>query len=286
MREGPAVADVERYELGSNIGAAYGLVGRNLGWLALLFVAWTVLVVAIGFAGLAGVRLAVDGIPDLAAFGTNEEMLALVSLVPFFIVGVAAISAVIVAWHRRIVTGTRTRNPFSVGLDAILRYIACAIVVFGIAFSPLVLAGASAAAFLPKPGPESPVWAFVLVLFVLAIACSLVTMRLSLLFPATAVGDRTMTHSRSWQLTKGCSWRLFWGSFLCALPFSIAGNLLEKLLEVPGLAETGPGVGLVVLAIVVEMLGYFTVAAFISLAYIQLTGLDGATDRPPASHFS
>lgn len=279
------MAEIERFELGNNIGAAYGLVGRNLGALAILFVAWTVVVLIVGFVGLAGVRLAVGGIP-LATFVANEEVLSLVSLVPFFVVGMAAISAVIVAWHRRIVTGTRTSNPFSVGLDAILRYIACVVVVFGIAFSPILLAGLGAAAFLGEPAGDGPAFIVVLVLFALVIACVIVTMRLSLLFPATAVGDRTMTITRSWQLTKGCSWRLFWGSFLCALPFSIAGNIVEKLLEVPGLAEPALAVGLVVLGIVVEMLGYFTVAAFISLAYIQLTGMDGAADRPPASHFS
>jgi hypothetical protein len=280
------VADIERFELGNNIGAAYGLVGRNLGALAILLVAWTAVVLIVGFAGLAGIRLAVDGIPELATFATNEEVLALVSLIPAFAAGMAAISAVIVAWHRRIVTGTRTSNPFSVGLDAILRYIACVVVVFGIAFSPILLAGLGAAAFLGKPAGDGPAFIVVLVLFALVIACLIVTMRLSLLFPATAVGDRTMTITRSWQLTKGCSWRLFWGSFLCALPFSIAGNIVEKLLEVPGLAEPALAVGLVVLGVVVEMFGYFTVAAFISLAYIQLTGLDGAADRPPASHFS
>jgi hypothetical protein len=270
------VADIERFELGNNIGAAYGLVGRNLGALAILLVAWTAVVLIVGFAGLAGIRLAVDGIPELATFATNEEVLALVSLIPAFAAGMAAISAVIVAWHRRIVTGTSTSNPFSVGLDAILRYIACVVVVFGIAFSPIALAGLGAAVSLGTP----PAPLVILVLIPLLIGCSLVTMRLSLLFPATAVTDRTMTITRSWQLTKGFSWRLFWGSFLCALPFSIAGNIVEKLLEVPGLVEPALAVGLVVLGVVVEMLGYFTVAAFISLAYVQLTGMDGAADRP------
>jgi hypothetical protein len=137
-----------------------------------------------------------------------------------------------------------------------------------------------------KPAGDGPAFMLAVALFALVIVGLVLTMRLSLLFPATAVGDRTMTITRSCQLTKGSSWRLFWGSFLCALPFSIAGNIVEKLLEVPGLADPALAVGLVVLGIVVEMLGYFTVAAFISLAYIQLTGLDGAADRPPASHFS
>jgi hypothetical protein len=111
-------------------------------------------------------------------------------------------------------------------------------------------------------------------------------MRLSLLFPAVAVGDRTMTLARSWALTTRNTWRLFWGSFVCALPFSVAGNIIEKVLQVQGLAETVPGLVLAVLGMAAELLGYVTVAAFISLAYIQLTGLDGAVDRPPASHFS
>lgn len=111
-------------------------------------------------------------------------------------------------------------------------------------------------------------------------------MRLSLLFPAIAVGDRTMTLARSWSLTKHCMWRLFWGSFLCVLPFSIVGNAIDNVLKVPGLSETVPGILLAVLGAATEMLGYITVAAFISLAYIQLTGLDGAAERPPASHFS
>jgi hypothetical protein len=36
---------------------------------------------------LAGIRLAVDGIPELATFAANEEVLSLVSLIPLFVVG-------------------------------------------------------------------------------------------------------------------------------------------------------------------------------------------------------
>ncbi|MFM9864316.1 MAG: hypothetical protein ACKVRO_11985 [Micropepsaceae bacterium] len=282
------MTDIERFELGSNIGAAYGLVGRNLGTLAILFAAWGIVAVVAGLAGAVGTRLLISGIPELAAGAADmsDEAVLLIGLVPFFVVFMIGLSAVIIAWHRRIITGTGSRNPFSVGPDPIFRYIAGVVVVFGISFAPIVLTIAGALAFASKPGGSGSAAAFGFAIFALVIACTLATLRFSLLFPAIAVGDRTMTLSRSWQLTKYSTWRLFWGSFVCALPFSIAGNIIEKVLGVQGLAETVPGIALAILGTAIELLAYANVAAFISLAYVQLTGIDGAIDRPPASHFS
>lgn len=146
------MTDIERYELGNNVGAAYGFVGRNLGLIAILFAVWALVIGVVGFGGAVAIRLAIGAIPDLAAATAEfpEAALSLISLIPMVIASVVALSAVIVAWHRRIITGAVARNPFSVGLDPTLRYLACAIVVFGLAFAPLILAGAASVLLFPN----------------------------------------------------------------------------------------------------------------------------------------
>jgi hypothetical protein len=66
--------------------------------------------------------------------------------------------------------------------------------------------------------------AFVLMVFA--------AMRLSLAFPAAAIGDRSALKT-SWHATSGNFWRLFAASFLSALPILLIGLLSGILLLAP-----------------------------------------------------
>jgi hypothetical protein len=281
------MSDIERFELGNNIGTAFTLVGRNLGALAVIFGAWTLLLAIVGIGGTLTFQAAIEAFPPFAQTVSelDPNLASALPLIPFFIFFFIALAAVIIVWHRRLITGEK-RWPLSVGPDAIFRYIACVIVVSIVSFAPIILAAAAGATLKLKPADVGGDIAFGSIAVVLLILGIIASMRFSLMFPAIAVADRSMTLARSWQLTKYNTWRLVLGAFVCAIPYSIVGRILENLLEVPGLAETPTGIGLAILNAIVELLSYVTLAAFISLAYIQLTGLDAAQDRPPASHFS
>jgi hypothetical protein len=102
------------------------------------------------------------------------------------------------------------------------------------------------------------------------------------MLPAVAVGDRSITIARAWSLTKGNTLRLFFGAFLAALPFSIAGNICEKVAELPGVMESGWAALPILIGVFVEMMSYAAVAGFFSLAYIQLReALDGVPIADP-----
>ena len=45
-----------------------------------------------------------------------------------------------------------------------------------------------------------------------------VAFRLSLLLPARAVGDLSLTFKQTWRRTRGNTWRLFWGIVVTTMP--------------------------------------------------------------------
>ena len=58
----------------------------------------------------------------------------------------------------------------------------------------------------------------ILGIFILPVIAALIGGRLSIVLPSLAVDQQPLTLSWAWGLTRGNTWRLFWGNFACTLP--------------------------------------------------------------------
>ena len=143
-------------------------------------------------------------------------------------VGAAAIA---VAWHRHILRNEPLTARFAPVDARVARYfvltVMLALLIGVIPLAALLLTGAR------LDGETEGVGIELLLVPVLMAACIYVAMRLQLMFPATAIGDQTITPSRSWALTDGNGWRLVGGFVLATLPVTVA-VLLGYLAELTG----------------------------------------------------
>jgi hypothetical protein len=98
---------------------------------------------------------------------------------------------------------------------------------------------------------------------VVGAASLLVAMRLQLVLPAAAVGERRVTLAGSWNTTRGNGWRLLAGFVLVTLPVSVAG--VAAAFALLALAE---GTGSLVL-------GWLARLAPIAAAWVQAPLLAG-----------
>ena len=131
----------------------------------------------------------------------------------------AAVSSA-VAWHRMLLvkeqpTASSGRN---IGTRFFWRYVGAGLVIGLIAAIPLavVLLVMALLDLLPAAGSAPP--AEIAVITLADIAGIVLMLRLSLLLPARAAGNLTLTLKGAWQSTRGNLWRLFLGIVACALP--------------------------------------------------------------------
>src|ERR1700675_1808838 len=68
-------------------------------------------------------------------------------------------------------------------------------------------------------------------IFLLWLAGLAVTLRLSLLLPARAVGDLDLTFKETWKRTSGNTWRIFWGIPACTIPPILALQLPVQIVS-------------------------------------------------------
>lgn len=114
-----------------------------------------------------------------------------------------------------------------------------------------------------------------LFLMVALAVAGLIAGRLLLALPATAIDDTETGFRRSWELTKGCSWRMFALFALPLMTYFMLGLLITSLLLTLIAATTGPAVSaLLVLVLVQEAVAFAGIAVVVSglaLAYTALT---------------
>jgi hypothetical protein len=260
-------------DFGACWGGAYAALGRYFGTFVVLVVGWF----ALGLAVWLGTQIAFDAaVQSFPAFAeevaTWEEGLAQsVTMIPLAIVSIFGTVSMVVGWHRRIILDDVPSSPFPTGIGAIFSYLGRLFLAFGIPFIPFFgLAAIGGIVARDVWGPDGANSFLIgLPIAIGAVAAMAVAGRFSIILPAIAVGDRTMTLARAWLITRSNTVKLFFGPLLAALPFSIAGNILEKLLEVPKIAAAEWAIGLVLAGVAVEMMSYASVAGFFSLAYVQ-----------------
>ena len=196
-------------------------------------------------------RMRVD---PTAAFETIWQ-LQLVSFLHSLVILPAAAS-IAVAWHRLILTGERPAGGY-LRLDrSVWLYVAfplATILYFSVLFDlPRVLVsdlnGRVAIGVIAVP---------------LGILAGLVIGRLSLVLPAIALGRTDIGLADAWRATRGNTWRLFWGPFLCLLLLILPGLLLSALSGAGPVTATHAATA----ADLVSILGGVIGVGFLSFAY-------------------
>lgn len=190
-------------------------------------------------------------------------------------IGAAAIAVI---WHRHILADeplTARMAPVDARVGRFFALtVALAFVVGALPLLALMLTGGagllggSDADAAEGDGPGLAV----LLVPVIMLACMYGALRLQLMFPATALGDRTMTPARSWALTRGNGWRLLGGFMLTALPVAVAAIVLSV-----GLSWAADATGSIVLSALADLAAVGNawlqaplIAAYLAFAYLFL----------------
>jgi hypothetical protein len=136
--------------------------------------------------------------------------------------------SIAVAWHRLMILNEQPSvSGSNVATKKLWRYVVAAIALFLIMFLPVIAVMLPTFYFLlpappvripPPLSPPSGLLPLFLLMFVVYAVGTAVTLRLTLLLPAQAVGDTRLTIRQTWNRTRGNTWRLFWGIVACTVP--------------------------------------------------------------------
>ncbi len=241
------------------IARAYGSLFENPGLFARAGSAWMAIAYAAQLAsGLLAVRFA----------GTIAHFLAL--------------TAFAVVWHRGILLGERPSGLvyLRIGKEEV-RYFLLGLLLTAAILAPAIAVQQWAVAVAPHARGLFAILIMAGLLAVLAATLTVVT-RLTLVYPATAIGAFALGFERSWRLTRGNTWRILGGAVLATLPWTAISMILNTMVK--GLAVDPGGVTAAALVLAVEIVVSFAqiavCAAFLSYAYEFIVGKEG--DGAPA----
>jgi hypothetical protein len=239
------------------IDAVYGRLFGNLGAFLRVALVWTAVIVVLV------VALAI--LAPQAWEGPGGSFIAAV-------IG----AGIAIGWHRFVLR--EERRAFS-GPNTLARYVLLAVIVV-LPGAAIVLIGIPAvAALLHGLSDRAGATAITAVIVLLVIVGTTVTLRLSLILPAVAIGDRAMTFRRSWAATRGNAARIFVGCIAVQIPPWLSIGLLTWLLErwqgLPSSAEYGVGDAVLdiivgVLLLLLSALSTALFAGFLSELYLRL----------------
>lgn len=142
--------------------------------------------------------------------------------------------SIAVAWHRRIILG---EEPGLSGGNIVTKplwsYIGVGIGIALTALLPNVLIMVPAVLLLGTSThgitgnqPSGTAFLLVPVIFTLYLTALAIVLRLSVLLPARAAGDWSLTFGQAWRRTRGNTWRMFWGLIACSVPPLIALQII------------------------------------------------------------
>jgi hypothetical protein len=246
-----------RLPLSHLIETAYGRLFNNLGVFMRIALVWTAVTVAL--------FVAIGILAPQAWDGPGGG----------FITAVVGAGTAI-GWHRFVLR--EERRAFS-GLNTLARYVLLATVAV-LPGAAIVLIGTPAVAILLRGlGDRAGATAITAVIILLVVVGTAVTLRLSLILPAVAIGDRSMTFRRSWAATRGHAIPIFVGCITVQIPPWLGiGPLGWSLQHLDGGPRaTGPGTGALVFGIVAFLLllllfalSTALFAGFLSELYLRL----------------
>jgi hypothetical protein len=202
-------------------------------------------------------------------------------------VGAAAIAVV---WHRHILANEPLTSRMAPVDARVARFFVLTVILaFVVGAAPLLvlmLTGGAALVGAPEAGAaEAAEPGLSLILVPITMLASLyAALRLQLMFPATAMGDLTMTPARSWAMTEGNGWRLLGGFALTTLPVAVAAIALTL-----ALSWAADATGSIVLGALADLTAVGNawlqaplIASFLSFSYLFLQQQGGAMVRTPA----
>ncbi len=138
--------------------------------------------------------------------------------------------SIAVAWHRLMILNEQPDlSGSNLATKNLWRYIAMALGLFVILFLPLIAVMFPALYFLaPVTGPPPPAFfALIPLAFAVYAAGMAVSLRLTLLLPARAIGNTDQTFKQTWNRTRGNTWRLFWGIVVTTMPPLLIAQIIS-----------------------------------------------------------
>jgi hypothetical protein len=201
-------------------------------------------------------------------------------LIAYLVVMLGTVS-IAVAWHRRILLDEQPGlSGSNIASTALWHYIGTGIVLglifillMLLIFVPIALIFGASAQSSTGDRPSGSVIAYiVLIAFALYITALSIVLRLSVLLPARAVGDSTLTFRQAWNRTRGNTWRMFWGLIACSLPPVIVLEIISLIVAAavgfPRLAPTAgqvavPALGLTIISTLMFVLSLLIVPIYI-----------------------
>lgn len=155
--------------------------------------------------------------------------------------------SIAVAWHRLMILSEPPGvSGSNVATGNLWRYIGIGIAIFVIGFLPAAVVMFLSFAFLFPPhtgsDPSPGSFAIIPLIFALYAIGFAVTVRLSLLLPARATGNRDLTLKQAWRRTSGNTWRLIWGFAITTLPpLLVAQTAFLTVIGIPHPANLAGG---------------------------------------------
>ena len=189
------------------------------------------------------------------------------------------VTAVAVAWHRRLILVEKVQPP-AAPIDArVGRYLLYTVLLTMVVALPAILALQLTQMTGAADAGPSLAGAFIVIGAVTAGAY--VAMRFQLVFPGAAVADPRTSFGGSWAATAGNGWRLCLGFLLTTVPVTLIGMGLA--FGMSALAEATGSFVLTAFAALVPIATAFIqaplLAAFLSFAYLFFIGGPAGEDQ-------
>jgi hypothetical protein len=148
-------------------------------------------------------------------------------------------ASVAVAWHRLMILNERPGTSGSnVATKTLWRYVIIAIAIFAIDILPALIIALPETFLFADAAPARASVAMTLLIILLYIVGLAAALRLSLLLPARAVENTSLTFAETWRRSRGNTWRLFWGIVATTTPPLLMAALIPAIVTgVPGSAS-------------------------------------------------
>jgi hypothetical protein len=191
------------------------------------------------------------------------------------------IHALAVFWQRSLLLGEDPTAFLAPVNMRVIRYIGVGIAVTLCVAIPIVLLAIVLGTLLAGPSGglalALPPWLQLLVIWILTV---LALVRIHLVLPAIAIGDRTMTVTRSWRLTARHWPLVLIGLVAASLPAMLVNLILQAALETGGVAQSVTGYAL---RTTIDFLQVAIAASFLALSYRAFMAEPGRGEAAPTA---
>lgn len=186
-----------------------------------------------------------------------------------------ALTAFAVLWHRAILLNERPTGliHMRVGREEV-RYFLLGLLLTAVILAPAIAMQQWAMAYAPDAS-GLPAVLFALAMLAVLATMLVVVARLTLVYPATAIGEFAQGFRWSWRLTRGNTLRILGGAVIATLPWTAVAMTLNTLVKTFAVDPGGLAAAALLLVgeIAVSFVQIAICAAFLSYAYeIIVTG--------------